>query len=113
MELTVYNSNQKVLQDFFSQQAVYDSTTKTATITQKKIIKEKTLIITFNNGNQIEQITVSNLAEKRGSQTKEQLLNQRILEGKGHILLQDHGNNRIIRVSNIISVDTKWQTVAI
>lgn len=78
---------------------------------EKKITQEKILVINFNNGERTERIEVHNLAEKRGNLTKEQLLNRRIIEGKGHIMILDKGVNRIIRVSNIISVETEWRTI--
>lgn len=91
---------------------VVDTSEGVAVARKVPITLEKALILTFNNGEKLEHILIKNLAEKRGDSTKEQSLNRAIMERHGHIMvLDDKGESRIIRVSNIISVDTKWVEV--
>lgn len=111
-ELTIYLQNNKILREEKITVVKYDPKTDTeAHSILQTVVKEKVMVITFNNGNKIEKITISNLGEKRDGRTKEQLLNQRIIEGNGHIMIADGIKNRILRISNIISVEIEWQTL--
>lgn len=111
MELTVYQDN-KIIRTEPTERVVYNPATgENPHVEVVQVPKEKVLILTFNNGDSIEKLEIRNLAEKRGEQTKEQLLNRRIIEGKGHIMVVDKEENRIIRISNIVSVETKWKTL--
>lgn len=88
--------------------AIFHPDTDSASLDVVQIIKEKVLVLMFNNGTEIEKITVHNLADMRGRITKEQLIYQKIAEGRGHLMVLCNGEKRMIRISNIISAETKW-----
>lgn len=110
-ELVTLQKDGKIIRVEEEHKAVFHPETNSASLDIMETIKEKVLILTFNNGISIENIIIRNLADMRGNLTKEQLVYQKVAEGKGHLVVLSNGEKRIIRVSNIISVDTKWLTI--
>lgn len=100
--------NGKIIKVEEEHRAIFHPDTDSASLDIVKITKEKVLVLTFNNGPEIEKIIVHNLADMRGRITKEQLIYQKIAEGRGHLMVLSNGEKRMIRISNIISAETKW-----
>lgn len=109
MELIPYKKENKILRE--TTIPVAEPTEDGgAAIVNKKVVQEKILILKFNDGGKIIDLVVSNLAEPRGKMTKEQVINNRLLERSGHIRIS--GLHPItIRVSNIISIREEWRTI--
>lgn len=108
VEIASSSQNNKFIRVEEEQKAVYHPETKSASLEIVKVTKEKVLVLTFNNGLSIEEIIIHDLADMRGNQTKEQLVLQKVAEGRGHLVVLHNGEKRMIRISNIISVDTRW-----
>lgn len=74
--------------------------------------EEKVLEIRFNNGEGVDKLRVRNLNVKDSNgYTKEQILLSKVLKGGGHIVLKEY-DNLILRVSNIISIEPKWEKIS-
>lgn len=108
VEIASLSQNNKFIRVEEEHKAIFHPETNSASLEIVKATKEKVLVLTFNNGTSIEEIIIRNLADMRGNQTKEQLVLQKVAEGRGHLVVLHNDEKRMIRISNIISATTKW-----
>lgn len=110
-ELSTLVDNGKIIRVEETKKAVFHPETRSASLEVIKTTKEKILSVVFNSGFGVEEIIIRNLGDMRGNITKEQAVMKKISEGRGHLMLLVNGEQKMIRISNIISVETKWVVI--